>query len=322
MYNELQIIKYDELKTPSISLLKTIPLHTDKEIAPNFLHLFGKPDFGLKAETDDSTFDIQLWFYTPPSAISQENTVIYTVGLSNYTFDSPCPKIELSFQFPGQFQRWQLEKLGRLLGTFIHDTLKVTHFTPNLLLTGLKRPFMPAMWDILVIEGAGMRPLWIELEDQAAIRMLHLLPVYTDEVPLIQQLGFWNTYRQLIHQKINFLAPNRPKLSKIEFHPDDLQLARVVPVYQAPRTLEQLRMDIQHWYQINAPTLPAAHHQVPQVPTGQAAFWGLHEERYQAQRQQFNDHERRWLTYHWEAIYAGNYQVEENHLKTNAYFSP
>jgi hypothetical protein len=36
---------------------------------------------------------------------------------------------------------------------------------------------MPGMSDMLVLEGAGIRPLWIELEKDLNIRILHLLPV-------------------------------------------------------------------------------------------------------------------------------------------------
>ena len=294
------------------------------KIETSFLQLYGRPAFGVNVENRDATLRFQLWFYPPPSDFSEENNVIYTVGLSEQTFTGPCPKIELSFQFPGKFRRWQLEKLGKILGTLIHDTLKVTNFTPNLLLTTLKHPIMPAMGDILVIEGAGMRPLWMELEDKTCIRLLHLLPVYRTEVPLIRQMGLWNTYRQFIEHKINFLTPNRTGLTEAHFHPDNLKLAREVAVYQKPPSGEQIWQQITLWYQHNAPgieliqleELPFSKHDWPEALglTNGISITALFDG-------EISDQD--WLCQYWEGLYSGCYKYIENHgLVLNPHYFP
>ena len=289
-----------------------------KNIESLWLSYFNKPSFGLNVQNSDDLCLFQLWFYLPPSKLSSDNTVIYTVGLSRRYFESPCPWIELSFQAPGRHDRPQLEKLGMILGELVYDTLKVTHFTPNLLLTGLKRQFMPNMRDMLVIEGAGMRPLWIEMDDRI-VRILQLLPLYQEEVPLIREMGFWNTYRRFIKQKINFLEPNRPKLTNRQFHPDDQQLAREVVINQGSPSKEKIWQDIQKWYRVNAPRIQAAQIEQPPAPSDNwEETFGL--------SKSFTDKASvaqtdEWLEQHGKRLYAGGFlPTQEKFLPVNPYF--
>lgn len=283
-----------------------------------FQRLLGTPAFGLQTENTDASFRLQFWFYPPPSKFSEDNTVLCTVGLSQRYFEGACPWIELMFQVPGRHARPQLEKLGVVIGEVLFNTLKVTRFTPNLLLTSLRRPLLPNMRDILVVEGAGLRPLWMETDDRN-IQILHLLPVYQEEVPLIRKMGFWNTYRRFIEQEVDFLSPNRPKLVDTQFHPDEQRLAREVSIYQGGLSIEKIWRDIQGWYQANAPRVPAA--QLPGPPAAldnwedsfglTASFPG---------KKPPEDPEN-WLEEHWERLYAGGFLpgLEET-LSVNPHF--
>lgn len=290
------------------------------EIEQSFFQLHGQPTFGIKTENVDASFQIQLWFYSPPSNLSADNTVIYTVGLSQRYFESPCPWIELSFQVPGQYKRPQLEKLGMILGELIYDTCKVTHFTPNLLLTGLKHYFMPDMKEILVVEGAGIRPLWLEMEDKT-VRMLQLIPVYNEELPLICEMGFWNTYRTFIENKINFLAPNRTRIKESRFHPDDQRLARKVEIYNAEPSKDKIWQDIQKWYQVNAPGIQAAQLEKQPSPSDNwEVIFGLNNlytDKFTVAKTD------EWLENHWQRLYAGCVlPTQERFLSINPHFFP
>ncbi len=292
--------------------------HTFSNIERFFFRLYGKPSFGIETENADGSFRIHLWYYLPPSKQPEENTVIYTVGLSQKYFESACPWIELSFHVPGQHGRTQLEKLGMILGEFIYDTFKVTNFTPNLLLTGLKHHFMPDMRNIMVGEGAGMRPLWLELEDRT-VRVLHLIPVYSEELPHIREMGFWNTYRTFMEHKINFLAPNRTKLSKAQFHTDDQRLAREVEIYKGLPPREKIWTDVQKWYKANAPKIPAAQFEQPPAHSDHwEKIFGLNNSSGQKIPEVKTDE---WIEQHWERLYAGGFlPTQEKVLPINSHF--
>lgn len=298
---------------------------TDTQEMDNlFYNSFGKPDFGLNVQNSDDSFQIQLLFYSPPSKLSADNTVIYTIGLSQRYFDSPCPWIELSFQVPGIHKRPQLEKLGTILGEFIYDTLKVTHFTPNLLLPGLKRQFMPEMQDMMVLEGAGIKPLWLEVGQNLNIRILHLLPVYKEEVPLIKIMGVWNIYRSFIKQHINFLEPNRKQLTEPEFYPEELKLAREVSIYQQPLDEIQLSQQIRNWYIHNAPELPVAKtSQLPLKIENLKKHFGINDRKEDSLSASDGYNHPLDLVQLWERLYAGYYQYKKGiGLTPNPNFTP
>jgi hypothetical protein len=289
-----------------------------------FQNLLGKPSFGIKAENISSLNNFQLWFYPPPSKFSSDNTVIYTVGLCEYYFISSCPNIELSFQVPGKHGRPQLEKLGMILGELIFDTLKIAHFTPNLLLTGLKRLLMPGMKDILVLEGAGIRPLWIEDEKGRNIRILQLLPVYEDELPLIRRMGYWNTYRSFIKHKINFFEPNRKSLSDVEYFPEELKLAREVGVYQPPPDMYRLTEQIGTWYAQNAPLLPAAKTmELPLTVENMEKVYGIRWQEFEKEPSSRESENAEIVNNLWERLYSGYYKKGENNtIIKNPHFFP
>lgn len=208
------------------------------------------------------------------------------------------------------------------LAEMIYDVLKVTHFTPNLLLTGLKRPLMPGMQDLLVAEGAGLRPLWIGTEGQPSIRMLHLIPVYPSEVSLVRQMGAWNTYRCFLKQKINFLQPGRAALKTPQYHDKEWKLARAVDVYRRPANpTGRLIQDIRQWYQANAPFTPATQHdQIPESHQAQEHYFGLPAEYGHLLTNTAEKHEFSLL---WEYLYAGAFLPgDEPQLKPNPHFMP
>ncbi len=225
-----------------------------------FYNLLGKPDLGIKTENEDASFNVELWFYLPPSKFSSENTVIYTVGISQGSFNSPCPFIELSYQVPGKHGDSQLEKLGMILGELIYDTLKHAHLTPNLILSGLKRQFMPGMQNMILLEGNGFRPLWIESAKDQHIRILQLLPVYASELSLIRQMGSGNTYRSFISQNIDIFGANRTPLKSVEYFDGELKLAREIEIYGDLPDENQISQQIINWYNHNAPELPLSSH--------------------------------------------------------------
>lgn len=290
------------------------------QLSGALLKEIGKPTFAINVQNIDDSFRIQLWFYSPPSRISYENTVIYTVGLSQRYFEGPCPWIELSFQVEGKYDRSQLEKLGMVLGELIYDTCKVTQFTPNLLLTGLERPIMPNMQNILVAEGAGIRPLWVELEDRS-IRILQLIPVYKEELPFIREMGFWNTFRSFIENKINFFKSNRPKIEKTFFHPDDQRLVREVEIYKGFPSEEKIWYDIRKWYKVNAPAIQAASKESQPVSSDNwEMIFGLNNINHDKISISKTDE---WLKGHWQGIYAGSVlPTQEKYLSVNPYFFP
>lgn len=289
-----------------------------KSIANFFTTEFGQPSFGINSENAEGSFKIQLWVYLPPSGYSSDNIVIQTVGLAQRSFNGPCPWIELSFQIPGQHERPQLEKLGMLLGELIYDTLKVTEFTPNLLLTHLKRQYMPEMQDIMVTEGAGLRPLWVEMEDRT-IRMLSLIPLYRDEVSIIRKMGFWNSYRDFIYQKINFVEVARPRLRQAMFHPDELRGAREVAIYNAPISKAEIWEDIRRWYQLNAPNIKAAQlKEQPAYSANWADIFGLSSSLDSRNHSSQSDE---WIVQHWKRLYAGGFlPTQDKVLHLNPHF--
>lgn len=269
-----------------------------------FLTTWGKPAFSLNTENSDASFRIQLWFYPPPSNHSTDNNAVCTLGLSQRYFDGPCPLIELSFQVPGQYVNQQLEKLGIILGELLFNTLTITQFTPNLLLTNLKYQFMPDMRDMMVIEGAGIRPLWIEMEERA-IRILHLVPVYVEEVPLIREMGFWNTYRTFVDKKINFLQPHRPKIVEAMFHPEEQKLAREVDIYNGLPLNEKIWTSIQKWYFTNASNIPAANIENQPLPSDDWEYiLGLSKVFTDKTPVEKTD---RWLEHFWMRLYGGGF---------------
>jgi hypothetical protein len=286
------------------------------QLSEFLLKEIGKPTFALNVQNSDDSFQIQLWFYSPPSKLSEDNTVIYTVGLSRRYFEGPCPWIELSFQVEGHYDRPQLEKLGMIFGELIYDTCKMTQFTPNLLLTNLKRPFMPNMQDVLVVEGAGMRPLWLEMEDRT-VRMLQLIPVYKEELHLIRKMGFWNTYRTFIENKINFFSPNRQKIEKQFFHPDDQRLVREVEIYKTESSKEEIWLNIKKWYQVNAPAIQAAQLETqPALSENWEMIFGLNKSFIVTKTDE-------WLVQHWQSLYSGRFlPTPEKFLPINPHFLP
>ena len=200
----------------------------------------------------------QFWFYSPPSRVSLEDTVVYTVGLADQPQQGACPFVELFFQFSGKYPVEQLNNLASLLGGLIQEAAKRTHFSPNLLLRNLPIDILPGMKDILVCECAGRRPLWVEMEDRT-IRVLSLIGLYPDETAqCIEKSGF-NTYYAFLQQNIDFLKPRRPHLEPFSTDLTGYHLARIADLAQPPGPQEpgETWKQIIDWYARNIPTLGA-----------------------------------------------------------------
>lgn len=284
----------------------------------------GAPAHILDVNAQDSLPPFQFWFYNPPSKVSFEDTVCYTVGFADQSQGGACPYVELFFQFTGKYPIDQLNNLASILGGFLQEVRRRSRFTPNLLVRNLPIELLPGMRDILLVEGAGRRPLWVELSDRT-IRVLSLVCLYPQEAAWCAEKSGFNTYHAFLDQGIDFLKPRRKSLEEFSIDFTGQQLARVLDLTRStdPLSPEELWEEVREWYRLNAPDLGKnltedlyGSLETLDILLG-VPFPDFPEE--------MNPRQARllFLFTHWERIYAGAYEpTSGEHLVSNPHFVP
>ena len=285
----------------------------------------GVPAHILDINMEDEGYPpFQFWFYHPPSKVSFEDTVVYTVGLANSSQGGACPYVELFFQFTGKYPVEQLNNLAQILGGLVHETRKRVRFTPNTLIRNLPIELLPGMRDVMVQEGAGRRALWVELQDRT-VRVLSLIALYPQEANWCATKSGFNTYHAFLNQGIDFLKPRRQQLTDFPVEPTGRQLARICDLSQStdPPSPDELWDEVRSWYELNAPNI--AKKQTPDLyqtleNLGESLGVTLPEfpEDIPHVQAQFT-----FLVTHWEMIYSGAYEPgPAGKLKANPNFIP
>lgn len=189
-------------------------------------------------------------------ASEDEYTILATVGISTHATDASTGRLELVWEISRRLSMREARAAAEALAEVaVLPFYRQVRFVPGVVVRGVQLPLFERMTCLLITNWGvygdeqlpGLEP---------PVKLLWVKALFESEADIAEQIGEFETNRQLHEQGIDWDDPARAMADlRLVDKTDDEETAMTTQDETPPQDMQQIWRDIENWYQQHAPEL-------------------------------------------------------------------